>query len=138
MSKILTHILIGLMFSSIAAGQMNMIILEEGYHGQSFTKLVNDIEDTYDIRFFLDDKLITELQVKQNSGDTVLNQVLDRTFAGTGIFFTIDQNRVILTQGSSIITFIGGSETKEEETAIKTQHTYLEEHDPDLICLLLK
>ena len=130
MSKVLIHILIGLLFSSFAAGQMNIILPEDSYDGQSFENLINDIEKNHDFRFFIDDKLITELQVKQNFGDTTLNQVLDRTFEGTGIFFAIYQNRVILTQGTSIKTTIGNSEIKEEETAIKNQHTYLEDDDP--------
>ena len=103
----LTFLLSFLLFASVASGQQSrQELISAEFKGVLFEKVLKDIESNTTYHFFYNPAHIKGLLIKGQFKDSALEEVLDHSLEGTGLFYSIDKKsgNVFITLGQQIQT----------------------------------
>lgn len=88
-------------FANITAQEKYVVTWD--YSGLSFREFVTKTETLYPVKFFFKDEWVADLKLKPASGTITISKILDDLFAGTSLYYFIDDaGNIILTKDFSV------------------------------------
>ncbi len=107
-------LILSLALSFLAAGQLREMKVTWNYEGTAFEEFVSRAESHLNVRFYFKDEWTERLVMPDIGNEPLLNDLLNRLFAGKAIFYFIDEmGNVIVTKDFTVKSFASGANPSE-------------------------